>query len=104
MSVLRSYKIGRLVEGAEPPMARSSIFAFVAFSDGKPDSTFPENALIQHPDDRPDEAGRQGARDDRLEAERDYVGTPLRRHGGQAGDHDADAAEIGEAAHREEHD
>ena len=24
---------------------RSSIFAFVAFSDGKPDSTFPENAL-----------------------------------------------------------
>jgi hypothetical protein len=26
---------------------RSSIFAFVAFSDGKPDSTFPENALDQ---------------------------------------------------------
>src|ERR1700751_4110268 len=25
---------------------RSSIFAFVAFSDGKPDSTFPENALF----------------------------------------------------------
>jgi hypothetical protein len=30
---------------------RSSIFALVAFSDGKPDSTFPENAPERfHPD------------------------------------------------------
>jgi hypothetical protein len=30
---------------ADPKQNRSSIFAFVAFSDGKPDSTLPENAL-----------------------------------------------------------
>jgi hypothetical protein len=33
---------------------RSSVFAFVGFSDGKPDSTFPENALA---DDQQPAAG-----------------------------------------------
>jgi hypothetical protein len=43
---------------------RAGIFAFVAFSDGKPVSTFPENALFAFvafsdgkPDSTPDRAG-----------------------------------------------
>ena len=41
-------------------------------------------ALAQHAHDRPDQAGRERARHDRLEAEREHVVAPLRRHGGEA--------------------
>ena len=58
----------------------------------------------QHAHDRAHQAGRQRARDDRFQSERIDLVAALRRHGAEAADHDAEAAEIGKAAHRIEHD
>ena len=61
-------------------------------------------ASIQHPHDRAGDAGRQDAGHDRLAAQGDDIAAPFRRHYGQACKHDAEGAEIGEAADGIKHD
>jgi hypothetical protein len=58
----------------------------------------------QHPHDRPQQTRRQRPRHDRLQSERHHLVALFRAHGGEPRDHDAERAEIGEAAHGVEHD
>jgi hypothetical protein len=62
------------------------------------------DASTHHPDDRAHQTRRQRARDDRFQSQRVDLVAALRCHGAEAADHDAEAAEIGKAAHRIKHD